>query len=268
MADQASLFNEQNPGATPPAPNGSPAGTTPPQDEVATLLMQIKNESGEPKYKSVQEALKALQHSQTYIPTLKNTQQELEQQLQTARAEAAKVKELEQAVLQLTQRVDTTPTGAPAISEERIAELVNQSLSKTQQAATTKQNQETVVNAVKAKFGDKAEEVFYKKAQELGLSVAEFNAMAARTPKAVLELVGVNGSTQTTTNLPGMNTAGFQPRPDSAITKNKKSVLLGATTQDIMQERQASAAMVDELHSQGKSVHDLTDPKVFFKLFA
>jgi hypothetical protein len=272
MADQASIFtdpNAQNTNAgtqTTSGGNGGTSGT----DDLTTLLSAIKNPDGQPKYKTVQEALKALQHSQEYIPTLKQTKEELEARLLVAEAAAAKVNTLEQTLLQLTQRsnepTQTTPAG---LTEEQIAELVNRTLSKTQQEAVQKQNLTTVVDVLKSKFGEKAEQVFYDKAKELGLSVAEFNAMAAKTPKAVLSLVGATGTPNTSTPSPGFNTDGFQKRPESAITSNKvKSIMLGATTQDLHMERQNANALVEELHAAGRSVHDLSDPKVYFKHFS
>jgi hypothetical protein len=269
MADQAaSIFNADG------TPQGTTGGTgtppnTPNNDPLATLLGEIKNERGEPKYKTVQDALNALKHSQEYIPTLKQTKDELEAQLQAVSAKAAKVDALELVVQELTQKMSTSQqTPAAGLSEEQVAELVNRTLSKTQTEAIQRSNTTSVVTALKASFGDKAEEVFYKKAQELGLSVAEFNAMAAKTPKAVLELVGVrsNGDPMRS-NTSTVNTAGFQPKQDSSIGRNAKTALLGATTQDLRDESANASKMVDELHSQGLTVHDLTDPKVYFKLF-
>ncbi len=269
MADQAaSIFNA---GETPPS---APGGTgTPPNtqnnDPLATLLGEIKNERGEPKYKTVQDALNALKHSQEYIPTLKQTKDELEARLQEVSAKAARVEALESVVQELTQKMSTSQqTPAAGLTEEQVAELVNRTLSKTQAEAIQRSNTTSVVTALKASFGDKAEEVFYKKAQELGLSVAEFNAMAAKTPKAVLELVGVrSGGDPMRSNTSTVNTAGFQPKPDSSIGRNKKSSATGWTTEDLMQERAAANSMVEELHAQGLTVHDLSDPKIYNKLF-
>ncbi len=268
MADQAdtSIFGSQTPdadtnkGAQGGAPNANP-------DDLTTLLGTIKNERGEPKYKTVQEALKALQHSQEYIPTLKQTTAELEARLQEVSGKAAKVEQLEAAVLELTQRFSQGgSTNAPAITEEQIADLVNRTLTRTQQAAVAEQNAKTVVTKMSEAFGDKAEEVFIKKAKELGMSVAEFNAMASRTPQAVLQLVGA-GTSRETTPLTSINTSGYQPKPDTKIKRNQTTALTGATTQDLINESRESRALVDELHAQGLTMHDLSDPKVYRKVF-
>lgn len=268
MPDQASIFNDNSgapPQNTPPQAGGNASG----QDELVTLLSSIKNERGEPKYKSVQDALNALKHSQEYIPSLKQTKEELEQKLNDAMAKIAKMDQLEQTVQQLTQRQEEQGNNQPQVFDEgKIAELVTRTLSKTQQEAVAKQNQLAVVNKLKEVYGDKAEEVFYGKASELGLTIAEFNALAAKTPKAVLNLVGVSESSQPVRQSSGVNTVGFQPKPDSFIGRNKKSVMLGASRNDIVAERQAAANMVEELHSQGLSISDLTKPEVYFKHFS
>lgn len=269
MADQAdNIFNtgstqNQNQGTTGTVPNTQ---TNP----LATLLNEIKNERGEPKYKSVEDALNALKHSQEYIPTLKQTKDELEARLQEVSAKAAKVEALELIVQELTQKVgqpqQTTQAG---ITPEQVAELVTQTLTKTQLQAKEQENVTTVVTTLKNAYGDKAEEVFGKKAEELGLTIAEFNAMAKRTPQAVLQLVGVTPQKTTAVGAitSTVNTAGFQPKQDSMIGRNKQSALLGATTHQLREEQANAAKMVEELNAQGLSVSDLTDPKVYFKLF-
>jgi len=269
MADQASIFEPsgQQPANQQQAPAQGSAGPASGTDELATLLGNIKNERGEPKYKTVQEALKALQHSQEYIPSLKSKTDELQAQLEQAQAQAARVTALETVVQQLTQRNDPPQnTNAPGLSEEQIAELVNRTLTKTQQENLQRSNLESVVSTMKQSFGDKAEEVFYNKAKELGLSIAEFNGLAAKTPKAVLELIGI-GKTRESVSTPGINTAGFQPKKDSFVGRNTKSALSGASSADILQERENVKNLVTELHEQGLTVHDLTDPKTYFKVF-
>lgn len=267
MADQASIFENQN--QETPEKKVAPAATNDNQDDLTTLLGSIKNDRGEPKYKNVQEALKALAHSQEYIPSLKQTKEELEQKLNEAMQKLSRVDELEQTVLQLTQRKDESPapTKPAGLTEEQIAELVTRTLSKKQQEEIAKQNRETVVAEMKSAFGDKAEEVFYNKAKEMGMSVQEFNALAVRTPKAVLELLGVKKTQKQTKTPESFNTAGFQPKSDSLVGRNTKGALLGATTEDIRTEAKNAAAMVAELQEMGMSVYDLTDPKNYNKYF-
>lgn len=269
MSDQSIFGENQNSGTNPnnQAPsNGQPS----PNDALATLLANVKNENGEQKYKTVEDALKALQHSQSYIPNLKTEVDTLKAELAAAREKANKIDELERTLETLTQnnnsQVNTTPQG---LSEEQIAELVVQTLQKTSTAAEKQKNISSVVNTMKEQFGEKAEEVFYNKAQELGLGKDEINQIAAKSPQAAFKLLGL-GVPQGTNGMPnksGYNGAAFQPTPESKIRKNDKSVLLGATNDEVQQEMNNAKSMIAELESAGLTTYDLSDPKVFRKYF-
>lgn len=270
MSDQ-SIFGENQNNPQTPASNQTPSnGSNSPNDQLATLLASVRNENGEQKYKTVEEALKALQHSQTYIPELKSTLQQREAELAEARAKADRITELERTLEALTQNqnssVNTTPQG---LSEEQIADLVVKTLQKTETLETQKKNLNTVVNTMKQQFGDKAEEMFYNRAQELGLGKEEINQIAAKSPQAAFKLLGLGVSQETNGTPQGnsFNGGAFQPRPESEIRKNTKSVLLGATNKEVMEEMARTRKMVDELAAAGVSTYELSDPKVFSKHF-
>ena len=275
MTDQSSIFGTNSSQVTPDqnnAPsNGAPTGGS---SAITDLLMQIKNDRGEQKYKTVEDALNGLKHAQEYIPQLNTTLKQREQELEEARQQAAKIQELESTLRKLTQPQDPVQaTPVAGMTAEQVAVLVEQTLTKKQVETVSSQNIASVTQAVASKFGDKAEEVFYGKAQELGLSKAEFNALAAKTPKAVLSLLGISDTSvapaqvKTSSQGTAINTAAIQPNVESLVGRNKSPVIVGATTQQLKEESARARAMVDELHSKGLTVHDLTDPKVFFKHF-
>lgn len=275
MSDQTSIFNGNDSSVTQTQTNTDTSNVqnASTNAQYADLLNAIKNERGEPKYKSVEDALKANLHAQSFISTLQAEKAAVEAEAQRLREEAERVKTLEETLKALTtQQQAPAATTAPVIDESKIAELVNRTLTLKQQQELAKTNTEAVVNTLQQKFGTEAEKVFYGKAAELGMTVQEMNALAAKSPKAVLTMLGVTEqaapsqrSVAPTTST--VNTSGFQPQTTSFVGRNQKQALVGATTQDVMQETQNARKMVEELHSQGKSVHDLTDPKVYFKLF-
>lgn len=272
MSDQDTNIFNNNGATTPVTQVSSNAPNTSQTDPYADLLGSIKNERGEPKYKTLQDAIVALKHSQDYIPqlTTKLSQQELE--LNTAKAEAAKIAELERTLEALTsqQSLPVATTIPAGLTEDKVAELVNRTLSRKQAEDTQKSNTAKVVEALQAKFGADAEKMFYGKASELGMSPEQFNKLAATTPLAALNLLGVNAVAQaprTNTAVGSLNTEAFQPQETSFVGRNKKPMIIGATTQDLHDEAHSAREMVKELHSQGKSVYDLTDPKVYFKIF-
>jgi hypothetical protein len=246
----------------------------PNDSELTNLLSGIKNERGEQKYKSLKDAIIGLQNAQEYIPDLKQTLLNKDIEIERLRAEAKKVSDLEEAVRKLTDRGSFEGTPPKNLSEQDIADLVNRSLdsslSQREQIASQKQNIQSVVTALQSTFGADAEKKFYDKATELGMTVAEFNALAAKSPKMVLSALGVAAKAPQASYSPtqsSVNTQGFTPQTDSFVGRNKSPTLIGATTQDLRNESQKANQMVDELHKAGKSVYDLTDPKVYFKHF-
>lgn len=269
MSDQT-IFGNENPQtpANPPSGNSNPQ--TSQNDPVVTMLMEIKNEFGQPKYRSVEEAIKALKHSQDYIPTLKQQLDQREQELAALRPQVEKITTLEQTLQQLTQNQNTAANKQPVVDEEVIANLVNSQLTRAQEQAKQAENLKSVVATVKEIAGDKAEEVFYGKAAELGMSKAEINALAAKSPAAALAALGLTKpATQPPQFTPGgtVNTAGFTPPQDSAIGRNTKPVLIGATSQDQRSELHNARRMVDELMAQGMTTYDLSKPEVYNKVF-
>jgi len=273
-ADQQTIFNT-NTGDTPPQNMDTPAGVqnAPVNNPFADLLGGIKNERGEPKYKDTAEALNALKHAQDYIPQLKNEKLQMEQELSTLRAQVEKLKAVEATVERLAANQNNSGnTNQPVFDEQKIAELVTNTLTRREVEALQKANVSSVVNSLQAKFGQEAEKTFYTKAQELGMSAAQMNQLAASSPQAVLQLFGVQGSSVQKVNVPapvqaGVNTAGFQPKQDSFISKNSKGALIGATSEDMLQERQNAVRMVEELDAAGMSIDDLANPKNYFKYF-
>jgi hypothetical protein len=273
MADQ-SIFGNEQPATQPNTPVGSnPQNAPANQVDAATLLSSIKNERGEQKYSTVEAALEGLRNAQEFIPTLKQQTAEKDAEIERLRVQAERAAELERTLAELTsQREQQQATPPAGINESQLADLVNRTLTQREQAALAQSNITTVTSTLQNVFGTDAEAKFYGKAQEMGMSVAEMNALAAKSPKAVLTMLGVTqpvpnkGNTQVHT--PGtVNTAAYTPQQETFVGRNPKPVIVGATTQDINESMQRAKKMVEELHAQGKEVHDLTNPKVYFKFF-
>lgn len=273
MSQDNSIFGDA--GATPPQDNSTLASAPTNQpDELGTLLAGIKNERGEQKYKSVNDALKALNHSQNFIPQLQGQLEATTGQLSDAKSQLAELESLKETVAKLTQKLTETPEkpSGKQISEEEIAEIVGRQLTAKQQQEKAQANTRSVVEALASKFGDKASEVFYGKAQELGMTQEQINALAASAPQAVLTMFGVSsGVAQKQTHNPlsgSVNTESFSgTQTKSYIGRETNIKALGATMQDTMDQIGNAKKMVDELQQHGMSVHDLTDPATFFKHF-
>lgn len=216
-----------------PAPAVPPVAPAP--SDVEQLLSAIKNEAGQPKYQNVQEALKALQHSQEYIPTLKNQLTTVEQELAKAREEAAAAKRVEDILEQLTaNNLDNKgelPPAASGLDQEAVEKLVLRQLSELETQKTISANVDAVQSALTAKFGDKTSEVVAAKAAELGTTPQLLKKLAAESPKAVLALFGA----QAVKNLnPSTSSVVVPPvsKPDTEFKRPDKSVLVGATNKE------------------------------------
>lgn len=265
----ANIFSENNP---------SPAGgnATPPNDNsnqgFADLLGSIKNDRGEPKYKDVKTALEALKHSQEYIPNLKSEKEKADAEMAALKAEVDRLKNIEEVVNRLSEQNEhNKSTPAPVLSEDLVANLVNQTLTQREQAAQKAANVKTVVSTLQASLGAEADKAFYTKAQELGMTAEQINNLAAQSPTAVLKLFGLEGNKNQTpptnsTNT-SVNTAGFKPSEQSYIGANQKPANVGATTGELREEFSSAKKMVEELHSKGLTMQDLTDPKEYRKIF-
>lgn len=251
-------------GGSTPQPTPSPVT----QEDYTDLLSLVRNENGEPKYKTVKDALIGLQNAQSFIQTLKTEKSQIEQEVSSLRPVAEKVTELERVVASLSTPRDPVATPTAGLSEEAVAQLVEQTLTKRQRDEAAKTNIATVTEAVRKAFGDKAEEAFYGKAQQLGLSKEDINALAARTPQAVLELIGIKQNAPSFhPTSSSVNTAGINPTQNSFISRNPVRLEVGATAQELLQETVAAKRMVEELNEKGMSIDDLVKPSNYFKYF-
>jgi hypothetical protein len=270
MSDQTSIFDNQESGTTlPPSGTGNTDNVNT-ESELTNLLAGIKNERGEPKYKTLKDALVGLQNAQTYIPKLTDDLSQKDKEIERLRKEAERIAELENSIRSLTEKTDEAGKPPAALSEQTVAELVDRTLSQREQIAQAKINQKAVVNALVAKFGDKAEQTFNETAAELGMSVAELNVLAAKNPKLIFKTLGITQAappTQGSTQTSSVNSSSFVPPTDSNVGRNKTPTLVGATSQELQAEQRRANQMVEELHKEGKSVHDFSDPKVYFKRF-
>lgn len=263
MSDQTIFDQTNTQPVTPATPTNQPSSG----DNVADLLKLIVNDKGEPKYKTIQDALVGLQHANAHIQTLVTEKRQVEQEKLSLQTAAEKVAELERVVSELTK---APPQATPAVVDPtQIQEMVSQAISATKTQEVQKQNTSVVVNAAKQTFGEKAEEMFYSRAQDVGLSREQINALAASSPQAALKILGLasQSGSSTPTQKTVMNTTEVAPNQDTFIARNTERLPVGATFQEMRRESDAARKMVDELAVKGMTIDDLTKPSNYFKHF-
>lgn len=226
MADQPTddVFNN---GGQPPQP-------TDPNAKYADLLKSIKNEQGEQKYDSLDKALEALRHSQNYIPDLKSQLTQREQELEEMRGKLSKIDEIEGVIERLARSKPDGEGNHPAASgldEKAVLDLVQRTLSQSEQQKLIDANKRKVSEALQAKFGDKAKDMVAAKAAELGMTSEELGAHAAKYPALVLKHFEVEvktpiNPTGSSHNIPPVR------KDDLEITPPTKPLLTQGTSQE------------------------------------
>lgn len=210
MSDQ-DVFGDNNN----PTPAGDPS--TSQNDPFADQLSVIKNENGEPKYKDVGTALEALNSSQQFIGTLKSEKATIEQELANAKAELAKMGSIEDFVNKISPNAEpngdpVTPETSGGLSEEKVAQLLDQRLQAQSAKAAEDANLTSVIESLSSVHGDKTAEHIKTKAAELKITPAALKEMAKTNPTVALTLLG--GGNQTSSAPAQSTTIPPMTKPD------------------------------------------------------
>lgn len=177
------------------------------QDLVSALVGEGK------KYKTVDELAKAYINADTFIEELKTENRQAREQL-------AKSKTLDEALQRLqadttSKQEDKPVVTAPAVTEDSIRKLVEQTVTGLETARTKQENLLKADKAMKDMFGEKATEVFKAKATTPELQKV-MTELAAASPEQFVALFK-DGSTTTSKVDAGtsVNTTSSKIEPSS-----------------------------------------------------
>lgn len=206
-----------------------------PSDALADQLAAIKNDNGEPKYKSVEEAIKALANSQAFIPQLLSEKKQLEEEINTLREKAKKVDNIDEVLAKLSaqkepeKQEEKTPQTS-GLSEEAVVNLVRKALEQKENESKQQSNLTRVQNSLKEKFGDKTKEMVAKKAAELNTTPEAIGQLSVSNPDLVLALFNTASAKpiQPSTSSVNLHT----PAIPEGLKRPEKSLLLGATSKE------------------------------------
>lgn len=236
---QSSVFGqeqEQTPAQDTTGSQQSPQqDNTPKQDPYADLLTSIVNERGEQKYKDVDTALKALGHSQEFISNLQRENEELKQKREAEEAEQTRMDQVEDALKRLAESQQSnqpTPQEFQGLTEEQIGSLLEDRLSQHEKQKIAQGNVQKVSEAIKAQFGEKTKETVAQKAQAYGLSMEEFEQMAAKSPQMVLDIFGVKPHQNKQSFGSSVNIPPVKPNQQSELAPPEKSLMRGGSSKD------------------------------------
>lgn len=229
MSDPTSSVFESSPQETPAAPAQQP--------NYSDLLGKIVNEQGQQKYATVEEALKGLQHAQSYIPELKGQLTSVEAAKAAAEAQLAATKTVEQSVQEaLSTAAQSTPQGTTpetttqggTVDADTLAKIVSAQLAADKAQELAQVNETSVNEALINAYGDKATEVVAEKSAALGLSVEAVRTMSQQSPQAVLKLLGAEAPKPSTSSLTSSFSQSTGAPAPAELPKPEKSLLLGA----------------------------------------
>lgn len=215
MTDQ-SLFNDGEQQEQAPVSDANP---------YADQLQEIVAEDGRQKYADIPTALQGLKASQEYIA-------KLEAENARAREELAQRASVEEALSKLGEQQPQ----AQATSLPDIKGLVSEQLQALEAQKQKQNNLSIVQNEMLSKYGDaeKAEQAFQARAQELGVNSAFLLQVAATSPKAAKDLLGLNAGTTTLEKQhSSINTQGLNGTPEPI---ERKGVMRNASTKDLVEQ--------------------------------
>jgi len=200
----------------------APAESNPSNFEVPDSVLDLIGDGR--KYKTTEDALSSIPHSQAHIQKIEAENAEL-------RISAEKVSNIDSALEKIAANQNqgtTTPT--VEFDPNSVAAIVDDRLKAQDALKVRNSNTQSVITAMQNEYGDKASETFNQAAAANGMSVDDLNQLSATSPKAALKLIGVNEKT----SLPGtsngsVNTESLKPAEQELSAK----VPTGATTADM-----------------------------------
>jgi hypothetical protein len=215
------------------------------QTDTQAKLFEIPTEAQElvgegKKYSSAEEALRSVPHAQQHIKTLEEEMAQLKEELSKRKTTQELLDEIKSGVTP----VENT-TQEVGLNQDKIMEMVNQTLKQNEAKQTAKQNAATVANKFTQQYGAEAEEVYGRLATELNLTTSQLNDLATRSPNVVLKLAGFNSSTSNVSRpTSSVNT--------EALSKNKPQaevsarVPRGASTKDLVSAWRAAGEKIKQ----------------------
>lgn len=213
----------------------------------ADQLADIKNAQGAPKYGNVSDALMALKTTQEHIKTLETENAEY----RTNATSATQIQEMIEGLKNSSTNSDNEQTSQEPLDATMIKDTTLNTIKEYELQRTLKENRMSVGTSLSNKFGTtKAQEVYRDKARELGLTVADLDSLAAKSPHAVLAYFGSTTqgpSTQNVNNASSVNTSAFATQQQNTKqTTRFDNLMFGGKTSEITNAWREISAQVSK----------------------
>lgn len=163
----------------------------------------------------VNKLMKRLDDSQAFIEQLKQERAEDRRLLDELKnKQTPNIDEIMEKVNQ-ARSTDDNPVD-PDVLVNQVYDKVNQSMTAKEQSQREEANVKSVAEVLQKQFGDDVDSQVAKLAQENDMTFDEVFAMAKRSPKAALKLLGVSGNVSQSSATPtggSLNTQGYSQTP-------------------------------------------------------
>lgn len=164
------------------------------QDIVSTYIGEGK------KFKSVEDVINRKLEADVYVESLRTQLAEKETKLAALSKTDDKFSQILQTIEQNKANNSQGNPQVPALGSNDIADIVRNQMTQIEQERTAEQNTATTNSKLKELFGDKAKEVVESKARELGITMADFKQISAKSPNAFFTMIGATESTPKPSN--------------------------------------------------------------------
>ena len=180
------------------------------------------------KYKSVDDALRSVPHAQEHIKTLEEEMAHLKEELAKRKTTEELLDEIKSGI----QPQEAT-TSTSEINQDRIMDLVNQTLQQREKLTKAQTNARSVADKFTEKYGSKAEEVYNTLAKESGMTLEQLHNLSATSPNVVLKLAGFDN--RATTVAKSQSTVNTESLSNNKATDELSArVPKGASTKDML----------------------------------
>lgn len=210
----------------------------------ADQLAAIKNDQGVPKYSTVNDALHALKSAQSHIKTLENENSDYKTKV-TGESNMQTILD----ALKSNKDELASQTSEPQIGVQDIEGTTLEVIQKYEAQKAANRNQQEVSSMLVKRFGDKAKDMYVKKANDLGLSATDLDNLSARSPNAVLEFFKESSTPAFNKNVEGsVNTSALGLTPNTAP-KQFDGIMYGAKEGALKSAWQEIAGQVNKQYN-------------------
>ena len=223
--DNNTQQQEQEQVSEPTTQEAQQADTSAPKFEIPTEALDFVGEGK--KYKSAEDALKSVPHAQEHIKTLEEEMAQLKEELTKRKTTEELLDELKSG----NQPMEDTPQGVE-LDQDRIMQLVNQTIEQKEKQSKAKQNAQTVASKFTEQYGAQAESAYNQIAKDAGLTVEQLNNLAATSPNVVMKLAGFE--TKSTPVGKPSSSINTQALNNTAKPELSAKVPKGASTKDML----------------------------------